>query len=144
MRQLMMTVIALTYAATVVTAQADPQLVKRWYCVTHVAPSDEDSAAYDLVGPCQTPLAPGSQPIARRTVLQYAARDPLQSLPTTCTGLKSACLSGSRRRCLGLGGSGDFVGFGPYCQKQCNSIWEHCMKTGFWEGAMIHRSADRR
>jgi len=140
-----MTMIALTaFGATVATAQADPQLAStNRVCVTHFAPGPgRDFTPQDLIGPCQTPLAPGSQPTARRAAPQFA-RDPLQSLPTTCTGLKSACLSGTRKRCLGLGGSGDFVGYGPFCEKQCNYIWEQCMKSGFWEGSKIHRSAER-
>jgi hypothetical protein len=32
----------------------------------------------------------------------------------------------------------------PYLEKYCNFTWEQCMKTGFWEGYNLHRSAERR
>jgi hypothetical protein len=76
-----------------------------------------------------------------------AAKKPSQtaSAAATCTGLKSACLSGTRSGCFYLGGSNERgFGRGPYCEKQCNFIWEQCMKSGFWEGTTIHRSAERR
>jgi hypothetical protein len=44
----------------------------------------------------------------------------------TCTELKSACRSGK-----------DWNTGGPYVPGvpgYCNSTWEHCMKSGFWEG----------
>jgi hypothetical protein len=68
------------------------------------------------------------------------------STASTCTGLKSGCLLGTSEGCLHLGGSlyYDILPRGPFCEKQCNFIWEQCMKTGFWEGYIIHRSAERR
>jgi hypothetical protein len=72
---------------------------------------------------------------------------------STCTGLKLACLSrfGSKpepryyrvgSRCFFLGGS--IQAPAAYCENLCNSTWERCMKTGFWEGTRIHRAAERR
>jgi hypothetical protein len=66
----------------------------------------------------------------------------------TCTQLKSECLSldyGSGRFAYGC----SFLGGGwaapaPYCKNLCNFAWEQCMKTGFWEGALRHRPAERR
>jgi hypothetical protein len=69
------------------------------------------------------------------------------SAAATCTGLKLACLSITSRKgwCTYLGGSNERgFGRGPYCEKQCNFIWEQCMRTGFWEGALLHRAAERR
>ena len=69
---------------------------------------------------------------------------------STCSALKLACLGlvvrGTRYyrvgRCVYL------ENFIPApeanCEKQCNFIWENCMKTGFWEGRFIHRPAERR
>jgi hypothetical protein len=75
---------------------------------------------------------------------------------STCTELKFACRGSDDRgrafispryyhvhsRCLYLGGSTPAPA--EYCQNLCNFIWEQCMKTGFWEGALIHRPAERR
>jgi hypothetical protein len=55
----------------------------------------------------------------------------------TCTGLKSFCLSAGDI-CLT---SGDSL---ASCESVCNFRWERCMKSGFWEGLRIHRSAERR
>jgi hypothetical protein len=58
---------------------------------------------------------------------------------STCTGLKSACLSR-------VSGRGCYVGSeqppisGPYCENLCNFTWDHCMQTGWWGG----RTAERR
>jgi GDSL-like Lipase/Acylhydrolase family len=67
------------------------------------------------------------------------------SAAATCTGLKLACLSITSRKgwCTSLGGSTERE-FGRDCEKQCNFIWEQCMKSGFWEGAVLHRQAERR
>jgi hypothetical protein len=77
-----------------------------------------------------------------------AKKPPTQAVSgaATCTGLKSACISGTRDGCLHLGGRQDYdvLPRGPYCEQQCNFIWEQCMKTGFWEGANLHRPAERR
>jgi hypothetical protein len=54
---------------------------------------------------------------------------------STCTGMKLACLSGKDCPRNGL-----ICGWPRFC----NSTWEHCMKTGFWEGGFLHRSAERR
>ncbi len=32
----------------------------------------------------------------------------------------------------------------PYREKYCNFYWEQCMKSGFWDGFLIHRPAERR
>jgi hypothetical protein len=69
------------------------------------------------------------------------------SAAATCTGLKLACLSVTSRKgwCTYLGGNTERgFGRGPYCEKQCNFTWEQCMKSGFWEGAALHRPAERR
>jgi hypothetical protein len=72
---------------------------------------------------------------------------------STCTGLKLACLSrfdskpepryyhvGSR--CFYLGASTPAPA--ACCENLCNSTWDQCIKTGFWEGTRIHRPAERR
>jgi hypothetical protein len=77
---------------------------------------------------------------------------------STCTGLKLACLGSVDRgatasqwpvkfyrresSCRYLGGSTPAPD--SYCKNLCNSTWEQCMKTGFWEGRFLHRSAERR
>jgi hypothetical protein len=60
---------------------------------------------------------------------------------STCTGLKSACLSGED--CY-ISGGGTYSYSRPYCQKLCDFKWEQCLKTGWWEGGHLHRSAERR
>jgi hypothetical protein len=74
---------------------------------------------------------------------------------STCTGLKSICISVSGSGCF-IGGARSVASeplpglayrgmvSGPYCENLCNSAWERCMKTGFWEGAALHRPAERR
>jgi hypothetical protein len=70
------------------------------------------------------------------------------SATATCTQLKSECLSvdyGSGRFAYGC----SFLGGGwaapaPYCKNLCNFTWEQCMKSGFWEGRLLHRPAERR
>jgi Protein of unknown function (DUF3551) len=85
------------------------------------------------------PTVSGEKPTVSQTARPLQAVSAPQS---TCSGLKAACLSslGASKRCLGLGGSGDFWGYGPYCENLCNFTWEHCMKTGWWNG----RTAERR
>ncbi len=104
-----------------------------------------------MPNPFYKPGAPTvSGPVNKRTVSQstrpsQAASAAHQSAPT-CTGLKLASLSGTRNRCLYLGGASEArpLPRGPFCENQCNFIWEQCMKSGFWEGTLIHRQAERR
>jgi hypothetical protein len=86
------------------------------------------------------------------------APEAVSSDRSTCTGLKLACLGSADRGATGvprhvqfyrrqsscryLGGSTPAPE--PYCENLCNSTWEQCMKTGFWEGRFLHRSAERR
>jgi hypothetical protein len=139
MRQFMMTMIALAaLGAMVVTAQAENQ----------------------------TPSPPTvSDPVKKRTVSQNGrdAAKPspadlgwdfahpgrvggFSELPGTCTGLKSDCID--RRMDRYYGRTVYFETFResmrPYREKYCNFYWEQCMKTGFWEGKLIHRPAERR
>jgi hypothetical protein len=73
------------------------------------------------------------------------ASQAVSAAPSTCTGMKLVCLGSVDRGCRYLGGSNERgFGRGPYCEKQCNYIWEQCMKSGFWEGAVFHRPAERR
>jgi hypothetical protein len=59
----------------------------------------------------------------------------------TCTGMRSACLGGwASYFPLGTDTKGE--GYTAWLLKWCNSIWERCMKTGFWEGAFMHRPAE--
>jgi hypothetical protein len=76
--------------------------------------------------PGQPPTVSG--PVAKRTVLQ-AARPAVSAAYSTCTGMKSACLSyGWSRYSFGTDA-------GPeYNDQFCNFYWEHCMKTGWWRG----------
>jgi hypothetical protein len=123
MRHFMMTVMALAaFGATVVTAQAENQ----------------------------TPNPPtASHPVKKRTV-SHTAR-PTQTVSaanSTCTGMKAVCLSppdllARYQYSLGVSG-GALEGARPYNEKVCNFFWEQCMKTGFWEGALVHRPAERR
>jgi Protein of unknown function (DUF3551) len=78
---------------------------------------------------------PGRPPTASGTKQTEIARPLVSAAQSTCTGLKSACLSG--KDC----GYGSAPCGGP---NYCNRTWEHCMKMGFWEGAFIHRPAERR
>jgi hypothetical protein len=67
-------------------------------------------------------------------------------LPDTCTGLKSVCISGRMARYYGRRIYFERVDqmSRPYAEVFCNFRWEQCMKTGFWDDRLIHRSAERR
>jgi hypothetical protein len=121
MRQFMMTVTALAmFGAMVVTAQAETT--------------------------------------SPRTVSQTARPSRAASAAATCTGLKLACLSGSD--CIYnsgfpnltrptappvvCGGVNSYDGQIISPKIFCNSTWEQCMKTGWWEGQLLHRSVERR
>jgi hypothetical protein len=52
----------------------------------------------------------------------------------TCTGLKPLCFSD-----CGIRGTDP-----TYCAYRCNFEWERCMKSGFWEGVLMNRPAERR
>ena len=81
--------------------------------------------------------------------------------PQTCTGLKLVCISYpdglyAARSAQNWVPNASYAReyfetyrFGlerarPYLDKYCNFLWERCMKSGFWEGYFIHRSAERR
>jgi hypothetical protein len=66
----------------------------------------------------------------------------LSAATSTCTGLKSVCLSG--RECSS--GSGGLRGGGrPFCGgKFCDYAWEQCMKSRWWQGSLISRPVERR
>jgi hypothetical protein len=68
------------------------------------------------------------------TVSQTARPSQAVGAAATCTGLKPLCFSD-----CGITGSDPI-----YCEKRCNFQWEQCMKTGWWEGHLMHRSAERR
>jgi hypothetical protein len=57
---------------------------------------------------------------------------------STCTWMKSLCLSGERLGCLRMGGEGLVICGGGTL---CDSAWEQCMKSGWWEA---HIRAERR
>jgi hypothetical protein len=104
MRQFMMAVMALVvFGATVATAQAEKQTVRR---------------------------------------LQTAS-----AAHSTCTGMKAVCLSPPDlewRQLMSGSWGGTLEGARPYNEKVCNFYWEQCMKTGWWEGYLQHRAAERR
>jgi hypothetical protein len=117
MRQFMMTVTALAaLGAMVVTAQAE-----------NPTPSPQD-LGNDFTHP--GPVGGFSQ------------------LPGTCTGLKSVCISGRMVMARYYGRRVYFDSAHqmsrPYAEVFCNFRWEQCMKTGFWDDRLIHRSAERR
>jgi hypothetical protein len=80
------------------------------------------------------------------------------SAAATCTGMKLECLASVDRGATASQGHVRFYkrhsscryfgGSTPapdsYCEVLCNSTWEQCVKTGFWEGRFIHRPAERR
>jgi hypothetical protein len=134
MRQVMMTVTALVaFGAMVATAPAENQ-------------------------PPSSPTV--SHPVKKRAVSQTAR--PSQTIGaarSTCSGLKSACLASSLEPvdwahlvvagCDMAPGTPGYTqplagDARPSCEKLCNFKWEQCMKSGFWEGALIHRPAERR
>ncbi len=132
MRQFMMTVTALAmFGATALTAQAENQ----------------------------NPSPPTfSGPVKKQTVSQTPRPSRAASAAATCTGLKLACLSGSD--CIYssgfpnltrptappvvCGGVNSYDGQIISPKIFCNSTWEQCMKTGWWEGQLLHRSVERR
>jgi hypothetical protein len=80
-----------------------------------------------------------SGPAAKRAASQAARLSRAVSAGhSTCTGMKSARLSAGDT-CLTSA-----VGYWASCESVCNFNWERCMKTGFWEGAFIHRPVERR
>jgi hypothetical protein len=131
MRQSMMTVMALVaFGAMVATAQAEKQTAS-------------------------PPTA--SHPVKKQTVSQTARPSrSVSAAQSTCTGLELACLSGSEcipspigrglpqvypdRSAVCFGRSTQIISPKTFC----NSTWDQCMKTGFWEGDLIHRPAERR
>jgi hypothetical protein len=140
MRQFMMTVMALTaFGAMLVTAQAENQ--------TPSSPT--------VSGPAKKRTVPQSVRDAAKPPPEWDLAHPgragdhvsaaLQSA-STCTGLKSVCVSD----CIALyGGPSTYfeivrTRWLPYCENVCSFQWEQCKKTGFWEGYLIHRSAERR
>jgi hypothetical protein len=64
----------------------------------------------------------------------------------TCTGLKLACIHGRMVSYRGTQVYWDMIRqrSRPHAELFCSFRWEQCMKTGFWEGYIIHRSAERR
>jgi uncharacterized membrane protein len=52
---------------------------------------------------------------------------------TTCTQMKSACLIWA-----------PYYGVPRYQDPFCDLTWEHCMKTGWWEGPHVGRQVERR
>jgi hypothetical protein len=115
MRQFMMTMMALAaLGATVATAQAE----------------DQTRSPQDLGNDFSHPGRVGG----------------FSQLPDTCTGLKSSCING---RMATYRGRRVYFGAirerrGPRAEKFCTFRWEQCMKTGWWEGYLVHRQAERR
>jgi hypothetical protein len=69
---------------------------------------------------------PGAPTVSGKKQTETARPSQAVSGAATCTELKSACRSGK-----------DWNTGGPYVPGvpgYCNSTWEHCMKSGFWEG----------
>jgi len=155
MRQFMMTVMALTaFGAMLVTAQAENQ--------TPSSPT--------VSGPAKKRTVPQSVRDAAKPPPEWDLAHPgragdhvsaaLQSA-STCTGLKSVCMGYpdglyAARSAQNWVPNASYAReyfetyrFGlqrarPYLEKYCNFLWERCMKSGFWEGYFIHRSAERR
>jgi hypothetical protein len=106
--------------------------------------------SYYSVGQCwsQSPTArpPQTAPTSRTALASSA--------PATCTGLKSVCLSYYDHLIKEWSATSKVPGGDPLViqleqnrpnnKNFCNSTWDQCMKTGFWEGANLHRSAERR
>jgi hypothetical protein len=74
--------------------------------------------------------------VKKRTESQTvrSSQQALNPSHATCTGLKPLCFSD-----CGLRGTDP-----TYCGYRCNFEWERCMKSGFWEGVLLHRPAERR
>ena len=77
---------------------------------------------------------PGAPTVSGKKRTETARPSQATSEPATCTGLKLLCLSG--KLCLGHVYSTPLICGGKFC----DSEWEHCMKTGWWNG----RQAERR
>jgi hypothetical protein len=114
MRRFMMMIALMACAATVVTAQAENQ-----------TPSPQD-LGNDFTHPGRV--------------------GGFSQLPGTCTGLKSVCINGRMVNYRGRKVYFEAIRerSGPRAEKYCSFRWEQCMKTGWWEGYNIHRSAERR
>jgi hypothetical protein len=95
-----------------------------------------------------------SGPVANRAVSQAERPSQAVSLPSkpaaadttgrsTCTGLRSVCLGGWAND-FPLGTDTKDAGIMAYQLQWCNFTWERCMKSGFWSGEFLHRSAERR
>jgi hypothetical protein len=73
----------------------------------------------------------------------------LNAAPSTCTGMKSVCLSiaaqtPSASMCNNSGGGHGGIGV-PFCGgKFCDFEWEECMKRGLWQGSLVSRQVERR
>jgi hypothetical protein len=143
MRQFIMTVMALAaLGAMEATAQAEnqtpsPPTVSHAVKKRAVPQNGRDAAKpspADLGWDFAHPGRPGDHVSA---ALQSAS---------TCTGLKSVCVSDCVATYRGPSIYFEIVRTRllPYCEKVCNFQLEQCMKTGFWEGFLIHRSAERR
>ena len=124
MHQFMLTVTALAvFGAMVVTAKADDLRAapKRSddQCLRY-SPGQLREGRFGRRAHCPQPSK-----LARPS-------DPVSAL-ATCTQLKSACLS-----------EAPYYGVPRFQKSFCDSTWERCMKTGWWEGKLIHRSVERR
>ena len=141
MRQSLMTVTALAaFAAMVATAQAENQTPN---------PSTVSGPVKKRTVPQNQLASPTTEPSPADRGWDFAHPGRVErfSQPSggTCTGLKSGCINGRMNFY-----NGRTVYFettrersGPYSEKYCNSLWERCMKSGFWEGKYIHRPAER-
>ena len=68
------------------------------------------------------------------TASQTARPSQAVGAAATCTGLKPLCVSNCSQT----------SNTHQYCQTICNSQWERCMKSGWWEGSFTSRAAERR
>jgi hypothetical protein len=84
-------------------------------------------------GPDQGPPTV-SGPVKGRSGSQAARPSQAVGAAVTCTGLKPLCLSNCSQT----------SNTHQYCETICNSQWERCMKSGWWEGSFTHRAAERR
>jgi hypothetical protein len=124
MRQSMMTVMALAaFGAMVATAQADDLRAapKRNddQCLRY-SPGQLREGRFGNRADCPQPSK-----LARPSESVNAL--------ATCTQLNSACLS-----------EAPYYGIPRFQKPFCDSTWEQCMRTGWWEGKLIHRSVQRR
>jgi hypothetical protein len=92
-----------------------------------------------IQNPAYKPGAPTvSGPLGPRKRTVSQSTRPSQAV--TCTGMKLACLS--RSSCSLPSGESSVIARGPYCEHLCNSNWDECMKTGWWQHA--GRQLERR